>query len=425
MSDRVPLWAGRATALVGIVLVGFTLRLAVAAVSPILGQIEADIRLSSVAVGVLGMLPPVLFAAAGFVAPPIAARLGLERALVLALAPMVVGHVGRAFAGDAVGLAGFTVVVLLGMGVANVLLPPVVRRYFPDRIGLLTALYAGIMSVSTALPALLGAPVGHLAGWRISLGMWGIVCAIALVPWVALAARADSRAARLGPTGGGAAADARDGDRDQQVEEPRADVLRGIVRSRTAWAITATFSVTSLNLYAGFAWLPEIFTELSHVDEVYAGALLAIVGVAGLPGAIVAPLLVARMRNVAPIVLVGLALFVVGYAGLLFAPRAVPWLWALAIGVAPVLFPVCLVLFNARARTHAGTVALSGFGQGVGYTAGALGPLLVGVLHDATGGWVAPILFLTATLAVGVVASIALARPGYVEDEVAGKGPRP
>ena len=46
-----PLWAGRAAALVGIVLVALTLRQAVAAISPILGDIRVDIPISDIGVG--------------------------------------------------------------------------------------------------------------------------------------------------------------------------------------------------------------------------------------------------------------------------------------------------------------------------------------------------------------------------------------
>ena len=90
----------------------------------------------------------------------------------------------------------------------------------------------------------------------------------------------------------------------------------------------------------------------------------------------------------------------------------------LLIGLGPVLFPVCLVLINSRTRTHGGSVALSGFAQGIGYTLGALGPLLVGVLHDLTGGWTAPLAFLLATALAAIFSAIALRSPRYVEDEL-------
>ena len=44
---------------------------------------------------------------------------------------------------------------------------------------------------------------------------------------------------------------------------------------------------------------------------------------------------------------------------------------------------MALTLINLRTRTAAGSAALSGFTQGVGYAVACLGPLLFGMLHDA------------------------------------------
>jgi CP family cyanate transporter-like MFS transporter len=172
-----PLWAGRATALLGIVLVALTLRQAVAAMSPILGDIRVDIPLSDIGVGLLGTLPPILLAASGFIAPRIARGNGLDGDIVLALLLLTLGHLVRAFApGFAVPLVG-SVVALAGTGIGNVLLPPIVRRYFPDRVALLTAVYACVVGVSTAVPAALAAPVAEQLGWRFSLGIWSVTSA--------------------------------------------------------------------------------------------------------------------------------------------------------------------------------------------------------------------------------------------------------
>ncbi|MEN0083786.1 MAG: hypothetical protein AAGC66_03360 [Leifsonia sp.] len=69
-----------------------------------------------------------------------------------------------------------------------------------------------------------------------------------------------------------------------------------------------------------------------------------------------------------------------------------------------------------RTRTHAGSVALSGFTQGLGYTLGALGPLAVGVLHQLTASWTLALAVLTATALAAAVAGSIAARPHYLED---------
>lgn len=93
--------------------------------------------------------------------------------------------------------------------------------------------------------------------------------------------------------------------------------------------------------------------------------------------------------------------------------------WVVCIGLGPLLFPLALLLIVSRTRTHAGSVALSGFTQAIGYVLGALGPLVVGILHEGSGGWTAPIIFLLAVSLCGIIAGFALAKPRYLEDDLA------
>ncbi|MEU4335928.1 MFS transporter [Micromonospora lupini] len=398
-----PLWAGRTAALLGIALVAFTLRQAVATISPILGDIRVDIPISTIGVGLLGTLPPILLAASGFIAPRVARGFGLDGGIVLALLLMTLGHLVRAFApGFAVLLVG-SVVALAGTGIGNVLLPPIVRRYFPDRVALLTAVYVCIVGLGTAVPAAVAAPAAEQIGWRFLLGIWSVNSVVALVPWLVIIAR--ERRQRLSDA--------------VPVESPPSARVTRLWRSRVALAITVVFSTSTICTYAAFAWLPEILGDIAGSTPTEAGVLLAVTGIISVPGAFIAPLLVARLRNVGWLIAAGVASFLFGYLGLLFAPATLTLLWVLLIGSGSILFPVCLVLINVRTRTHSGTVALSGFAQGVAYALGALGPLLVGLLHDASGGWTLPLLFLLAVALVAIIPAITLARPAFVEDELA------
>lgn len=404
MSDptRLPLWAGRTVALSGIVLVAFTLRQAVAALSPILGNIRVDIPLSNLDVGLLGTLPPVLFAVTGFIAPRISRGIGLDGGIVLALALITAGHLLRAFAPGFEMLLVGSIVAFAGTGVGNVLLPATVRRYFPDRVALLTAVYACIVGLSTAVPAALAAPLAHQGGWRFSLGIWAVTSIIALIPWVVIVVRERRR-----PT------------LDALVTPipPPSRVTR-LWRSRVALSITLAFSTSTILTYASFAWLPVILGDIAGSTPTEAGVLLAITGLVSVPGALLAPLLVARLRNVGWLIAAGIASFVLGYLGLLLAPATLTLLWVLLIGAGSILFPVNLVLINSRTRTHAGTIALSGFAQGTAYALGALGPLLVGVLHDLSGGWALPLWFLLSVAVVTCIPAITLSKPTLVEDEL-------
>ena len=401
--SRRALWTGRIVALTGIILLALSLRSAVSAISPIISEIGHDIQLSSVGVGVIGALPPVFFALAGLIAPRIAHRLGLELSISLAIVVIVAGHLVRAFAGSYAVLFAGSSIALAGMGIANVLLPPAVKRYFPDRIGVVTAGYATLMSISTAIPALTAAPIADSLGWRMALGVWSVTAAFALVPWLVLLARHRRAVVDASP---------------ELVELPHG-LLARMWRSRTAWAIAIAFGITSVNAYAMFAWLPQIVVSVAGVSHVEAGSLLALYSFVAVPASVIAPLLVVRLRHPGWIIFAGVLFFLSGYSGLLLAPTAVPWLWVALIGLGPIVFPVCLVLINVRTQSQQASAALSGFVQGIGYTLAALGPLLVGVLHDATDGWTAPILFLGAVALVGIACAISLSKPRFVEQDLA------
>lgn len=402
------MWAGRGAALIAIVLMAINLRTAVAAISPITSEIAVDIPLDSVSLGLLGALPPIAFALSGLVAPVVAHKLGLEIALVLASAAMILGHLARAASGSFVLMLLGSIIVLGGMGFGNILLPPAVKRYFPDRIGLVTTAYVTMMSFSTAVPAILAAPIAGAANWRVSLGVWAILSLGALLPWVTVAVRHRREAAAAAAS-----------DETPEIDEAPPRLARRMWHSRTAWALALAFAVSSFSAYAVFAWLPEMLIEMAGVTPVAAGALLALYGLMGLPFALVIPVLAARLRNVGWLIQVGVVCFLLGYAGLLIAPEFAPWLWVILFGSGPLLFPVCLVLINLRTRSPKASTALSGFVQGVGYTVGAFGPVLVGILHDATGEWIAPIILLVAVALAAAVSGLLLSKPRFIEDELA------
>lgn len=401
------LWAGRTLALLGIVLVALNLRTAVASLSPIITQVNADIPLSAVTVGILGSLPPVCFAVFALATPAFTRRVGLEGMLLIALAAILAGHVLRGVAGSLGWLLLGSVVVFAGLGVGNVLLPPLVKKYFPDRIGLLTSLYVTALSLGALIPPLVVVPVADAAGWRVSLGIWAVVSLAAFVPWITMLARHRIASGGAPPV--------------QAVARP----LQGqIWRSPVAWAITAIFATSSINAYAMFAWLPQLLRDAAGVAPAQAGILLSLYAAMGLPAALIIPVLTARMRNVAVLVYVGAALYIVGTGGLLLVPSVMPWLWVALAGLGPLYFPLALVLIGLRTRTQEGAVALSGFVQGIGYTLGALGPFLVGVLHEVTGDWMWPLVFLLATAVASIFAAMVVGRRHMLEDDLAAQSAR-
>jgi MFS transporter, CP family, cyanate transporter len=398
-------WPGRLLALAGVLLVALNLRAAVVALSPIAHQISVDVPLDAIVLGVLGAAPPLSFAVAGVLTPRLSRRVGVEYALIIGVGLMVVGQVARALAGWPWLIIAGSVVTFLGIGVGNVLMPPLVRRYFPDRIGGITGAYVTVQTVGATVAPLIAVPVALAAGWRVSLGAWALVAFVAALPWMGELVR--ERGAAVAET----AAD---------VAEPEPELAGGMWRSPTAWAMGLGFLSTAATAYVVFAIFPALLADVAHVDEVTAGALVAVFSLGGLPLSIVMPIIAARVRSSVGPAVFSFVLNAVGFAGLLVAPTLSPWLWMACVALGAAFFPYSLALVSVRSRTHAGAVALSGFMQAIGYIVGAAWPLLVGVLHVATGDWTASLWLMLAALLPLVPAAIILRRHRYVEDEVAG-----
>jgi len=402
--------SGRLLVLAGILLSAFNLRTAVTSLTPLLDVLGREFGFGATVAGVLGMVPTAAFAVAGVATPRLAHRLGLERTAVLSMALAAAGLLWRSLAGGTGGLLGASAVALMGMGIGNVILPPLVKRYFPDRIGPVSSLYITVLQVGTILPALLAVPLADAAGWRVSMGVWTLLAAAAMLPWLGVL-RIERRA-------GSTLAELHDravvpGDEAPELAAPPP---RGRVwRTGLGWGLALMFGMTSLVTYSMFTWLPKLLVE-AGASPTRGGALLALYSALGMLGALAVPSLAARMRNPFPFVVVCAACHLSAFAGLLWAPMAAPLLWVSLLGLGPSTFPLTLTLVNLRTRTPAGSAALSGFMQGVGYGLSCLGPLLFGWLHESSHGWRLPFAFLVVCVGVMLAGAWLACRPGMLEE---------
>jgi len=391
---RRPLGVG---AVVAIVLASLNLRPAVVSISPVLGEIRADLGLSAAAAGVLTTLPVLCFGLLAPLAPVLARRWGLERALFVSLVVLCVGFALR-LVPETWGLFAGTVVAGCAIGLGNVLLPALIKRDFADRIGLMTGLYSMALSGGAALAAGLTLPIATAAGldWRGALATWGVLAVLGVLVWVPRALRPDLAGATSFGAGAGAG------------------VARSAVwRSPLAWAVTVVMGMQSLSFYAVNAWLPEIMVALGRTPEA-GGWLLALCNLAGILGSFVTPVLAGRMRRQRGIGIVLVVLVGSGLLGLALAPGAAA-LWVVLVGLGQGGgISLALTLMALRARDAAHTSELSGMAQSAGYLLAATGPLGLGLAHDATGTWTLPLLLLVAAAGVQGVAVWFAGRDAHV-----------
>lgn len=413
---------GRILVLAGILMVAATLRSAVTVVPPVVSEINKTLPIDSLTIGLLGMLPTLAFALFGFLTPFVLRWTSLEKLTILAMLVAAFGQIIRVFAPNTPLFLVFTVIALAGMGAGNVLLPPLVKHYFPDRLGLVTALYVTMLSLGTAVPAQFSVPVADGFGWQSSLAVWAGANLVAALPWVftllghsGQPRRDQPRSDQFPKLDDSVVAQATGVNVSAAPAAPARQKI-SIWRSPMALGLTVMFGCTSLNTYAMFAWLPVILTE-AGLSRAAAGSMLALFAIVGLPMSLVVPLLASRMRNQFPIVVVLLVAFVTGYLGLLLSPGQLTWLWVALAGIGPGSFPLALLLINLRTRTREAAGALSGFSQGVGYALASIGPLLFGLLHQSSGNWIGGFGFLFGTLALLGVGAFFACRPGYLEDQ--------
>lgn len=374
------------------------LRLAVTSFSPLASQIQDEFGFSGSVVGVFGMVPTAMFAVFGLLTPALAKRLGLERTALLAMIMAAVGMLLRAMMSQTWSLLALSALALAGMGIGNVVIPPLVKRYFSDRLATMSSVYIVAVQIGTIVPAFVAVPVADAFGWRFSIGWWAAFGFAAAVPWLITLAR--SRKAEA-----------------ETVVAPAVDASRRgqVWRSPVAWGMAGMFGMTSLITYSMFTWIPSILADAGASDA-FGGTMVGVFSVMGLVAAFGAPTLCARIANPFPVVIACAACYLIGFAGLYFAPMAAPIVWVVVLGLGPSTFPMALTLINLRTRSHVGSSALSGFTQGIGYTVACLGPLLFGVFHDATDGYAAPFGLLVVAVVVVLVGAYQACKPRMLED---------
>lgn len=381
-----------------LLLTGLSMRTAVTSVGAALDDLQGGLHTSAGMAGLITTLPVICFAGVGALTPRLARTAGPHRLLTLALAATTAGLALRPLSGGPVLFAVISMLALSGGAVSNVLMPSLVKRHFPDRIGTMTAVYTTALAVGATAGAGLTVPIGDVSGgWRGGIGAWALLSALAVLPWLPTLA-----ADRRSHAGAGA--------------PPAGVSMRTLLRSRTAWLLAIFFGTQSMQAYIAFGWFARFLTD-HDVSKATAGLMLALLSAIAIPVSLVTPRVPERRHRTLVGVFAGS--FLAAYVLMAVAPRETAWVWMVLAGIGGGSFPLVLTLLGTRARTPATTAALSAFVQAIGYVIAGTGPLLFGALFGATGSWALPLVVLFVAVAVMVVVAVPATVPRYVEDELA------
>ncbi|MFK3676329.1 CynX/NimT family MFS transporter [Microbacterium sp. NPDC090218] len=393
----------------GLLMIALNLRMGVASVGPVLPAIEQDLGLPAAAAGLLTTIPVFAFGAFAFLTPALTRWIGLHRLLALTMVVVAVG-IGVRLLPSPVALFGGTVLVGAGIAVANVCMPAVIKQDFAHRLGLMMGLYSTALFLGAAAAAALTVPfMTALDGsWRGALAVWAIPAVLALLIWAPRAVRAVAEPRTAAGAPGDAIVEPRD--------EPR---MSALLRDPVAWAVTGFMGLQSLSYYAALTWIPTMLQD-AGVSVSDAGLLLSYSSLPGIAAALLVPTMMRRIRPTWLPVLLSALLCAAGLIGLLVAPGgAAPWVWMTLLGFgqgAAIALSLTYIVLRAPDARH--TAHLSTMAQGIGYLLAGIGPIGLGVLHAAVGGWTVPVVVLVLLLAVQAVAGGAASRERHVRPRV-------
>lgn len=362
--------------LIFIFLIALNLRGPVTGLPPLLDRISQDLHLSSSQSGLLTSLPLLIFALFAPVASWLTRHFQIERILASGVGLIALGMIARSLGSLSTLYIG---AVLIGAGIAigNVLLPSLLKREFPNHIVQLTAIYVLMMSVGGFVMSSFAVPLSEFAeqsdftlpmsGWSFALACQGIMILLPLVVWFTC--------------------------KITQHHTPQvnsAEISPKLWRSVTAWQVAGFLAFNSLINYIVVAWVPSILVSYGYEDSI-AGLYQGYLQLAGaLPSLILAPF-INRLGSHRRLCLLATGLTWLSLFGFLYLPS---WsgLWAVCFGFGVSMgFILGLSFVGLRTSSPKQAAALSGMAQLIGYTLAALGPVLIGTLHDSYHSWNAPL----------------------------------
>jgi CP family cyanate transporter-like MFS transporter len=332
--------------LAGVLLVALNLRGPLVAIAPVVDDLRRDLDVGGGTIGLLTSIPVLCFGLAAPAASLLIARTGVHRAVLVSLAGVLAGTLLRSLGSPAAAIAG-TVVLGLGITVGNIVVPVVIGRDFPAATNVVTAAYTAALNIGSTLTSAVTAPLADVIGWQGALAAWGLLIAVAAAVWTAALRRHVARAAAAEEAG--------------TAPPPPPTVATGSVwRRPVAWGLTLAFAGQAFTYYGATAWLPTLLADENGMTRAEAGVSSA--------------------------------------------------LWCCLAGVAQGGgITVVFIAIVRRARDLSENRRLSAMVQGGGYVVAATGPLVIGAVHDSTGGWTAPLLVILGSVVVMAVAGAASA----------------
>lgn len=360
----------------GIIFVSFNLRAPITSVGPVIDLIQEEYTLNSSMAGFITTLPLLSFAIFSPFVSKISHNYGHGLTMLVGLILIIIGELVRSYTG-VFGLFIGTIFIGLGIAIGNVLMPSVIKHKFKKNPGSIISIYITSMCVFAAIGAGLSIPTTNILGWNSALAIWVALAFVALIIWLPQLKKSETY----------------NNSDDLAIDE--AIQNKSIWKSPLAWWVTLYMGTQSLLFYTLIAWIPSIIV-FKGFDSNFAGMMILFFQLVGLPATLLVPIIADKIKHQKLIATVISLTYLLGMIIFLFATSTFNIIVSMVFIGIGMGGSISLAIGFITLRTpHAKKAAeLSGMSQSAGYLLAAIGPILIGFIHDITNSWTSSIIVL-------------------------------
>ena len=383
--------------ILGVIFLSLILRTPITSVGAILGPLKSILDINNTVAGFITTIPLIAFAIFSPMVAKISNKVGLEKTLLLAAIIISIG-LGLRFYINTYVFFITTFIIGVGITIGNVLLPGLVKKYYPEKLGLMTGFYAVIMNIGAAVAAGISYPIlsSNIGGEKFSTGLavniWIIIAVINIFVYTVMS-------------------------KNSSVSEIKDEheKVHGYFKYSKMWTIILSMGLQSALFYCSVSWFAEIMISKDFSPET-AGLLLSISQFAQFPSTFIVPILADKVHNKLIIPVVITIGYLVSLVGMLYTSGNFVLMltfiiiFALAGGGS---FSYVMYLFSVKSRNESEAADISGLAQSGGYLLAAIFPPLLGYIRDISD-WNKALYVLILTTAVLLITLVHCSSKGNI-----------
>ena len=352
--------------ILGVIFLSLILRTPITSVGAIVGPLKSILDINNTVAGFITTIPLIAFAIFSPMVAKFSNKAGLEKTLLFSAVIISIG-LGLRFYINTYVFFITTFIIGVGITVGNVLLPGLVKKYYPEKIGIMTGFYAVVMNIGAAVAAGISYPIlsTNIGGKNFATGLavniWIIIAVVNIVIYVAMSKNNNA----------------------SEVTDTH-EKAHGYFKYSKMWTIMLSMGLQSALFYCSVSWFSEIMISKGFSPEA-AGLLLSISQFAQFPSTFLVPIFADKLKNklIIPICIVtgyiGSLLGMVYVHGNFTLMAILVIIFALSGGGS---FSYVMYLFSAKARNEKESANISGLAQSGGYLLAAIFPPLLGYIRD-------------------------------------------